>query len=238
MKKPIIGIVGRVGKDTDSDNIIYVGEEYRKAIIKHGGIPILILPPQNVDYNLYEPNEIKNLNNNDKKHLEYVVSLCNGILLPGGYKWYEYDEYIFKYAYKKNIPILGVCAGMQMMASIDNNKYERCVDDTKKIESKINHYEKNIDYVHNIKIFNKTLLKQIVNKNIIQVNSRHTSQIKKVTDFEISAVSIDGVIEAIEDKSKNFVLGVQWHPESILEYDKASNMIYETFIKKAKQNSK
>ena len=48
--KPIIGIVGRVRISEDSTSMISCFEDVRKCIIREGGIPILILPNQDIDY--------------------------------------------------------------------------------------------------------------------------------------------------------------------------------------------
>ena len=50
MYRPIIGIVGRATKDNEDKSNISTREEYRKAILDLGGIPILILPPQDMYY--------------------------------------------------------------------------------------------------------------------------------------------------------------------------------------------
>jgi putative glutamine amidotransferase len=47
------------------------------------------------------------------------------------------------------------------------------------------------------------------------VNSRHHQAVKQVADgFRVTATAPDGIIEAIEDPSARFCLGVQWHPEN------------------------
>ena len=49
----------------------------------------------------------------------------------------------------------------------------------------------------------------------VDVNSRHHQAVKDVAPgFKVSATAPDGVIEAIEDPSARFCLGVQWHPEN------------------------
>ena len=48
--KPIIGIVGRTNKVRNNKYNIFVNDNHRRAIIKSGGIPISILPTQNVKY--------------------------------------------------------------------------------------------------------------------------------------------------------------------------------------------
>ena len=42
--------------------------------------------------------------------------------------------------------------------------------------------------------------------------------------------SDDGLIEVVENKNHPFQIGVQWHPERMLEYDDDSNTIFQAFI--------
>lgn len=50
------------------------------------------------------------------------------------------------------------------------------------------------------------------------------------TELDCVAYSEDGIIEAIEDKTKRFFIGVQWHPESLIN-DEYSNKLFDYFIK-------
>jgi putative glutamine amidotransferase len=55
-----------------------------------------------------------------------------------------------------------------------------------------------------------------------------------INNFIVSAYSPDGLIEAIELPDKDFVLGVQWHPEKMVKYDVYANKIIDGFIEKCK----
>lgn len=235
-KKPIIGIIGRPDIASDDDKVICAYESTRRAIVKKGGIPILILPNQDLEYVNEKPNEINRLNNEQKEDLIRVLSLCDAILIPGGYKWFEYDEFIYNYALDKDIPILGICLGMQIMAKIDNYKINK---DTKNIlnETSINHRQREEKYVHEVDLVDNTILKSIINKDTINVNSKHNYHIESTNELVISAYSKDGLIEGVEHKNKRFVVGVQWHPESMLEYDIDANKIFDRFINEASKTN-
>ena len=97
--------------------------------------------------------------------------------------------------------------------------------------SNYNHLKPDIKYVHYININKKSKLYRILNKENIKVNSRHKDYLIN-TDLFISGVS--DVIESIEDPNKRFFIGVQWHPESMLEYDLNNNLIIEEFIKECR----
>lgn len=119
MKKPIIGIIGRGYLEND-DSIMKLNEEYRLAIIKSGGIPLMILPTNDLKYGETLPRDAGYLIEEEKEDLYRVLTLCDGFLMPGGSRWYQYDEVICKYALEKNIPILGICLGMQILGNVDN----------------------------------------------------------------------------------------------------------------------
>lgn len=160
----------------------------------------------------YEPIGI--LASNVKK-LEEVILLCKGFILQGGDNYNTYDLEIVKYLYEHDIPTLGICLGMQMMGKILKGKLYKVK----------NHLSQDL-YVHDINIKENTKLYEILNKKTIKVNSRHKEALKGI---EASAISNDNVIEAIEDKNKKFFIGLEWHPESIM--DSNSKKIFEAFFK-------
>ena len=232
--KPIIGIVSRSCKDNEDYSILYTNNNVVKSIIKCGGIPILILPPQDLDYEEKNPKDIDKLTDENKNDLNRIINMCDGIIMPGGYKWYEYDEYICRYAIDNNIPILGICAGMQLMAKVLNND-RRNIDDTVKNETNINHSVKGVRYVHSININKESLLYKILDKEEIEVNSRHNYHVSNELSYLASAYSKDGLIEAIEYNDNKFALGVQWHPESMIDYDINAKKIISKLIEDSKK---
>lgn len=148
-----------------------------------------------------------------------LIDLCDGIIFQGGDDFEKYDMEALKYIYEINKPVLGICLGMQLMGVLFNGKL---VD--------INNHKKPLSYVHSVTINKNSTLYNIFKTNILKVNSRHKSIIKD-TKLKIVAVSNDGYIEAIEDSSKKFFMGVQWHPESMVHYDNIQNNIFKYFIK-------
>lgn len=155
--------------------------------------------------------------NTDYDKLIESVNLCDGIILSGGNKYHENDFKLIEYLLEKDIPVLGICLGMQTMATYFNNLQEIEVT---------NHYSKD-KYVHKIKINKNSKLFKILNKEEIIVNSRHHTAIP-FTNMLVSALSNDNIIEGVELANKKFFIGVQWHPESI--NDNNSFLLFKSFI--------
>ena len=80
-----------------------------------------------------------------------------------------------------------------------------------------------------IEIEKDSKLYEILGETTIEVNSRHFDCVE-YTDLDCVAKAEDGLIEAIEDKSKKFFIGVQWHPESMM-YDKYSKKLFDYYVK-------
>jgi len=206
--KPIIGIMTRPELSAEKNDMMGVYDDLRNSIIQSGGIPIGILP---LNVGLNDFNE----------ELFSLIKKLDGIIFQGGDSFYKYEYECLKYAHEQSIPTLGICLGMQMMGCLFNG-------DLIKI-SNCNHKQKNKKYVHDIFIKKDSLLYLIFKTDRIKVNSRHKDTIIN-PDLEITAISTDGLIEALEDKSKKFFLGVQWHPESMTSYDILESRLFDYFV--------
>lgn len=188
------------------NKVMVIYEDIRTSIINSGGIPLGIIPTSD------------NLNEMDNSILK-IIDQCDGIILQGGDSSYKYDEEIIKYLYEKDIPVLGICLGMQVMGHFFDGKLVNCY----------NHLQTSKKYAHDVYIDKKSKLYEIIGKDKIKVNSRHKEMIINPS-CDIVGISEDGVIEAIEDKTKRFFLAVQWHPENMYSYDILEHKLFDYFI--------
>lgn len=225
----IIGIVGYATTDIEELNSIAIYEGYKKMAIKKNCIPFMIPPVQNIDYIGIKTSNIPLLTEQEMDMYKEMIDMCDGLLLPGGTRVYPYHKFIASYAIEKDMPILGTCLGMQVLAFLDNTDY--CLEDNVNGE----HKKLDLDYCHKVNIVDNTLLNRIVGKETIDVNSMHSRHITHVKDFVINAYSEDGLIEGIELPTKKFVLGVQWHPEKMIDFDPYANKIIDTFLYECKK---
>ena len=143
----------------------------------------------------------------------------DGLIFQGGDSSEEYEKEYLKYAYDHDIPTLGICLGMQTMGEM----FDGVLDDV------VGHKAVDKQYVHGVRIDKNSKLYKAINKDKIMVNSRHKSALIS-TSLKVVGISDDGVTEAIEDLNKKFFIGVQWHPESMITYDKVASSLFDYFI--------
>ncbi|MCC8368922.1 MAG: gamma-glutamyl-gamma-aminobutyrate hydrolase family protein [Rickettsia endosymbiont of Oxypoda opaca] len=240
-KKPIIGITPDLAQNCEK--YIYAAfpwyalrKNYADAIIRAGGVPLL-LPYQ------------------DNTTINELLAIIDGVVIPGGDedihpKFYEAeysedaiiannerDEFeilVLKKSLARNIPVLGICRGMQLLnIAFGGNLIQHIPDYIKNNNQDIiiNHEQptpKNI-VSHSITIEAGTKLAKITNnKTHVMVNSTHHQAIDRVgSGLVVSAKANDGIIEAIELQNHKFIIGVQWHPEYLNDNNVDLNLFKE-----------
>ena len=227
---PIIGILTRSGVNEKGTPVEYCMESTRRAIIKAGGVPIMLTPPQDIDYFTTKNSEFPDLTGMEKEMILYQIEKLDGLFIPGGDKITKYDYYVLEECLKRNIPILGVCLGMQLIANYKIDNFKLLDVPNKDIHYKEDYKEK----AHNVTIDKNSLLYKILGKEEIMVNSHHLRCVDYTKECIITARSSDGVIEAVELKAYDFCLGVQWHPEITISDDINSKKIFACFMEKAR----
>ena len=203
----------------DNVKLVITPDDIRNSIIKSGGTPIVILPTQDM---IYYNNAEEELSEFDKEILDEQINLCDGIIMPGGYRIYYYDKYVCKIANEKHIPLFGICMGMQAMCCYDNNNRNIRVD---------GHKEANGNCTHNVNILPNSKLFNIISKKEILTNSFHSYAVPNSGSYTVSAV-VGDVIEAVEKKDDLFNIGIQWHPEKY--NNENSQKLFNEFIKASK----
>ena len=137
---------------------------------------------------------------------------------------------IFIAAEKMQIRTLAICRGHQLLNIYKGGTLHQ--DLNKAGFQKMNHQKPYADarkHIHKINIDENTKLKEIIQDEMILVNSIHHQGIDKLgKDLKISAKSPDGVIEGIETTNGWDAIGIQWHPEYL--DDEPTNKIYKWLI--------
>lgn len=219
--------------------------DYKNAIAEFGGEPrVLVSRPGRIPEDLPE---------------------IDGLLLPGGGdidpRHYNESRYhvggiskiknvsqsrdaleldLCEKALQADIPVFGICRGIQVMSvAMGGSLYQYIHTQLK--NCLLHKDEKSArDAQHSIKIQPNSRLSELIDSYVTKVNSAHHQAVKVIgAGFVVTAQSEDGIIEAIESPSHRFVIGVQYHPERMLqdpELRKHGQKLFEAFIHAASQS--
>lgn len=136
-------------------------------------------------------------------------------------------------ALAKNMPVLGICGGQQLLnVALGGTLIQHIPDE---IKNALAHEQPNprTESGHTVAIAPDTLLRRVTQMAEMPVNSAHHQAVKDAAPgLVVDAVAPDGVIEGIEDPKRRFVLGVQWHPEYRLT--EGDRRIFAAFIAAAR----
>lgn len=187
----------------------------------------------------------------NSEELDYFLEICGGFLLTGGHDvspsvyhaekkpWCgaccerrdAMERYILTEAVERDRSVLGICRGIQFMnACYGGTLYQ---DLEKEYSSGVDHHMKPpYDRVaHRVTVVRDTPLHEILGREEIGVNSYHHQAVRDLSpEFQMAAVSEDGLTEGISMPSRRFVLGVQWHPEFFYRTDENSRKLVEAFV--------
>jgi putative glutamine amidotransferase len=120
-------------------------------------------------------------------------------------------------ALERDMPILGICGGEQLLNVVLGGTLVQHIPD--EVKNPLAHEQPNPrdEPGHEIAIQAGTQLRRIVGTDKLAVNSAHHQAVKTVGDgVMVNALAPDGVIEGIEDPRHRFCIGVEWHPEFTL----------------------
>lgn len=128
----------------------------------------------------------------------------------------EYELPLAKLAVERGMPILAICRGIQLLNVVLARKLvpdiEKCVPGALKHRSS----GSGVSLSHRVRVEPDSIIGKAYSLDEFVVNTRHHQGILPhmvAPGFRITAVSPDGIVEAVECENSLFVVGVQWHPE-------------------------
>ena len=137
-------------------------------------------------------------------------------------------------ALARDMPVLGICGGQQLLAVALGGSLIQHIPDS--VPNALHHEQPNPrnEPGHDVAVTPGTLLHRITGRTEMRVNSSHHQAVRAPGNHAlIDALAPDGVIEGIEDPRFRFCLGVQWHPEFLI--DPGDARIFDALIAAAQQ---
>ncbi|OLN27072.1 gamma-glutamyl-gamma-aminobutyrate hydrolase family protein [Desulfosporosinus metallidurans] len=228
--KPIVGITAA---HCSEELKTFPRHYYVESIRNAGGIP-LILPPVRTHEEATD-----------------ILKLISGLLLTGGgdispvylkenprrgigecFPERDFSELLLtQLALQQDLPLLGICRGIQVLAVAAGGKIYQ--DIPSQYPSAMQHSQTAPrQYAwHDVAIAEESDLFRLLDKTKIGVNSLHHQAVSEIPpEFIQCALASDGIIEGIEKPGAKFCLGVQWHPESMMETEAHSKVLFRGFV--------
>ena len=210
--RPVIGITANY-----DDSKSMLAEGYYKKVVAAGGVP-LIIPPLD-----------------DSDAIINTLDRIDGIILSGGGDYNPLfcgeepsprlhsingerdlpELLITRLAYNRQIPMLGICRGIQTLAMALGGTVRQDIADTNGLIKHSQDAHRSVP-THSVSVSENSVLHKIYGCRSLYVNSFHHQAVGEVGDrFRVVARSCDGIVEAMESTEMKSIIGVQWHPECI-----------------------
>lgn len=233
--RPVIGIPCQADFRAGSQRPIYGNNRtYVHAVESAGGLPILI--PMLADL----------------RHLEDLLPRLDGILFSGGIdmqpslygesKLAEADEpdtqldefeiAVANWALQEDIPILGVCRGMQLLnVVLGGSLYQ---DIASQRPDALEHRRRDLPrtaLTHSVTIEAGSIMERVLGTRVLHINSLHHQAVRDPgKGVYISGRAEDGIAELMEVPGHRFLLGVQGHPEEIYGQVEPFSRLFQAFV--------
>lgn len=228
---PVIGMTAFLNED--NGRVHKINTSFVEAILKNGGIP-LIIPVTS-----------------DRSYIADMVERIDGLLIPGGQDvaphlygeepcpqvtFARAQDDLFEMELIRQVraagkPILGICRGEQIInVTFGGTLYQ---DIPTMVKSSINHVQSlkiRSEAMHFAEVMPDSHLAKLLGVTKVHINTYHHQSVKDVAEgFKVVATAKDGIIEAIESQDGS-IIGVQWHPELMLEGAEEFKRLFEGFI--------
>lgn len=229
--KPSIGITMHL-EEQSARNLNILDQDYGKAVAQAGGIPVPLLGIESSLADIVKTLDGFLFTGGDDIHPRFYkerpLAAAKSTRSPDARTKYEIK--LLKAVLKAKKPVLAICHGMQLVnVALGGSLYQ---DIGLQIPNALRHGPRTAGELvfHPIDIFEGTALYRIMNNGSVRIRSSHHQSVKNPgKGLRLSAVSSDGVIEALESRGKNFLLAVQWHPEKTLN-DRYTKKLFEALV--------
>ena len=196
----------------------------------------------------------------DKETMQEIFSRLDGVFLTGGADVDPgaYNEkklpacgytdpardaveiMLLNHARETHKPVLAVCRGIQILNVCYGGTLYQDIPSQVPAAMKHDHFPsaENIptrqDLTHNITVTPNTRLRKILEDGVVPVNSMHHQAIKDLAPgLKPNAYAPDGIIEGVEGTNGQYLMGVQWHPEELVDTQPGMKRLFTSFVEAA-----
>lgn len=237
--KPVIGITSGL-TITDLNGVVSrrvdISAWYSDAVVAAGGTPVILPPIPGTE--------------------DAVLGLVDGLIFSGGA---DLDPALFgdetvhpdtygvepsrdtfelalaRKAYAQDVPVLGICRGIQLLNVALGGTLIQHVPDTSDLE----HRQQKIGIVpyegiHSVELAQGSLVADVFGTQSLMTNSFHHQALRDVAaPLTITGRTEDGIVEAVESNEKGCFFAVQWHPEMMHAHDTLQLAPFTRLVEKA-----
>ncbi len=199
------------------------------------------------------PDELEVVASLDPKDLS-PLDEASGLVIPGGGdidpKWYgaahihshtrnvsprrdRFEMSLLREALERDMPVLAICHGMQLLnVTFGGTLDQHLADSPQRLD-----HDRDLpraEPVHKLRLKDGSLLAGVFETTLADINSHHHQGLDRVAKpLEEIGWAEDGVLEAVVSTEHSWVVGVQWHPESMSPADRRQAALFEAFVEAA-----
>lgn len=231
LTRPTIGITTF---DKNERGHYHLASTYVEAVWEAGGLPVLLPPerPEAADAILEVVDGLIFSGGSDIEPAIYNGSLHPDIS-KANQKRDPFELVLARLALNMGIPMLGICRGIEVLSVASGGTLVPHIPD--EFGEIVAHTGGPTQTVkHQVKIEQKSRLASIMQATEVTVVSWHHQAVRNVpTGWGISALALDGVIEALEHEEHPWAIALQWHPELALD-DPQQQRIFHSLVEAAR----
>ncbi|HXX32424.1 MAG TPA: gamma-glutamyl-gamma-aminobutyrate hydrolase family protein [Myxococcaceae bacterium] len=238
VRRPVVGLTPDVESEGDAQRYV-LKAAYAEAVLRAGGLPVVL--PCTTDASVADA----------------CLDRVSAVVITGGAFDIPPEAYgetareglgplkpartafetlLLRAALRRRMPVLAVCGGMQLLnVVLGGTLYQ---DLRRELPGAKNH-EQSFDRSqpsHPVDVRDGSTLADVLGRGQLMVNSTHHQAVARLAPgLRVAAAAPDGVVEAIEATEHPFALGIQWHPELMLQTMPLQLGLYRALVHRARE---
>ena len=242
MPQPLIGVSTSITVGEYPERA-YVNSAYLRAVEQAGGIPVLLPPQLSAAARETLWRRLDGLvltGGGDVEPIRFGQAPHPKTALVSGDRDALELELVDR-ALRDDVPLFGICRGLQVLNVALGGSLHQHIPDT--LGEAVQHVQTEKRHVatHPVKLLTEgTRLGRLLGAPELSVNSFHHQALGTLgCGLREVAWAPDGVVEAVEhEDQRRFVVGVQWHPEDLVEHDPAARALFGAVVEAARDRGR